>query len=442
MKNQPKSRKTSLLCLTLVLTLIVSLFVGCGASKEETGSEAASSQSDVTEDNQNNGDTTSDTLTDIAGYGSNTATALDSYAVLEAAPNDANMSHIVAINGDSEACLTNGELQIYYWIEFYNFMNSYGAYASMFGLDTNSPLDQQASMQEGSTWEQYFLEAAALHYNENYALAQAAYAGGYTISDEDAANLADMDDPDGNFAAEATEYGYESVEAYIQANFGNGVSVEDYKNYLRTYYAAYDYYTSQKENYELSLSDEDIEAYYDENVETFEEQGLAKVNNIQVRHILIGVEGETDENGEYSADAWAAAEETANDLYKEWLTNPTEDYFAELANAHSTDPGSNTGGGLYDDVYPGQMVETFNDWCFDENRAIGDHGIVETDYGYHIMFFVGVSENRQWFISAQEDMISVHMNDFLDEIIEQYPLKYDYTKVRIYDMISNSVVAE
>ena len=37
------------------------------------------------------------------------------------------------------------------------------------------------------------------------------------------------------------------------------------------------------------------------------------------------------------------------------------------------------------------MVPTFNDWVFDESRKPGDTGIVKTDYGYHIMYFVGDS---------------------------------------------------
>ena len=35
------------------------------------------------------------------------------------------------------------------------------------------------------------------------------------------------------------------------------------------------------------------------------------------------------------------------------------------------------------------MVDTFNDWIFDPARQPGDTGIVETTYGYHIMYFVG-----------------------------------------------------
>ena len=35
------------------------------------------------------------------------------------------------------------------------------------------------------------------------------------------------------------------------------------------------------------------------------------------------------------------------------------------------------------------MVEAFNDWCFDPARSAGDTGVVETEYGYHVMYFVG-----------------------------------------------------
>ena len=51
--------------------------------------------------------------------------------------------------------------------------------------------------------------------------------------------------------------------------------------------------------------------------------------------------------------------------------------------------GSKYVGGLYTQVYQGQMVDAFNDWCFDASRQPGDTGIVETTYGYHVMYFVG-----------------------------------------------------
>ena len=48
------------------------------------------------------------------------------------------------------------------------------------------------------------------------------------------------------------------------------------------------------------------------------------------------------------------------------------------------------------------MLPTFNDWMFDAARQPGDHGIVETKHGYHIMYFVGEQEDsyREYNIEA------------------------------------------
>ena len=70
----------------------------------------------------------------------------------------------------------------------------------------------------------------------------------------------------------------------------------------------------------------------------------------------------------------AEAEQKAQDILDEWKAGAaTEDSFAELANEYSEDPGSNTTGGLYEQVYQGQMVTEFNDWCFDPARQSRRH---------------------------------------------------------------------
>lgn len=115
-----------------------------------------------------------------------------------------------------------------------------------------------------------------------------------------------------------------------------------------------------------------------------------------VRHILVSFEGGTsDDSGNitYSAEEKAAAKATAEELLNQWKSGEaTEDSFAALATEKSSDPGSTANGGLYEDIAPNQMVADFNDWCFAEGRKAGDTGIVETEYGYHVMYFVGDSD--------------------------------------------------
>ena len=125
-----------------------------------------------------------------------------------------------------------------------------------------------------------------------------------------------------------------------------------------------------------------------------------------VRHILVGFEGGTYNSTtgmtDYTDVEKAAARTEAEAILTEWQNgDATEDSFAALANEKSDD-GDGTTGGLYEDVYPGQMVEAFEDWCFDAHE-VGDTGIVETEYGYHVMFYSGASETtyRDYLISNE-----------------------------------------
>ena len=118
-----------------------------------------------------------------------------------------------------------------------------------------------------------------------------------------------------------------------------------------------------------------------------------------VRHILVNYEGGTTDEATgstvYSEEEKAAAKDAAEELLAQWNSGEkTEDSFATLANENSDDPGSNTTGGLYENVYPGQMVTNFNDWCFASDRKAGDTGIVDSDYGVHVMYYSGDSETN------------------------------------------------
>lgn len=145
-----------------------------------------------------------------------------------------------------------------------------------------------------------------------------------------------------------------------------------------------------------------------------------------VRHILVKFEGgKTDSSGNttYTDAEKATAKSEAEALLKEWESGAkTEDSFAELANKKSDD-GDGTTGGLYEDVYPGQMVEAFEDWCYDDNRKVGDYGIIETEYGYHIMFFVGNSDTTYRDYMITEALRSEELEKWYTEKTEAIKLE-------------------
>ena len=160
---------------------------------------------------------------------------------------------------------------------------------------------------------------------------------------------------------------------------------------------------------------------------------------VNVRHILFGFEGgTTDENGNttFSDEEKKAAKDKAEAILAQWQSGKaTEDTFASLATENTTDPGSMDNGGLYEDVYPGQMVPNFNDWCFDAERKVGDTGIVETDYGYHVMFFSGYSDTIYRDMLIEEDLIATESENWYNSLVDAMETAKENTKYMNTDLV-------
>lgn len=133
-----------------------------------------------------------------------------------------------------------------------------------------------------------------------------------------------------------------------------------------------------------------------------------------VRHILVAPESgsnsssSTSEKTEYTDEQWAAAKKKADSILAKFnKTDKSEYEFAKLAEQYSTDSASTSSGsndsfgGLYESVTLGQMVPDFEKWSIDDSRKYGDTGIVKSDYGYHIMFFINDCPEYQSKIIAQ-----------------------------------------
>lgn len=337
-------------------------------------------------------------------------------------------SAVVATMGDAK--LTNAELQVYYWMQVIDFLDAYGSYASMFGLDYTQPLDSQVSMEGTMTWQQYFLKAALETWTNYQAMCHEANANSFVLDEEYVLYLEELP---GKLSENAASLGFDSVDAMIRADMGPGATMDGYMKYLNTYYLGYMYYGDSLE--QIPVTDADVEAYFDAHAAEYQENGLEKSDDryVDVRHILIQPEGGTtaeDGTTTFSDEEWAAAEKKANDILNEWLTkNPDEDGFSVMAQAYSTDPGSASNGGLYEDVYVGQMLPEFEAWCFDESRQYGDYGIVKTTYGYHIMYFVG--SDLVWYVTAESDMMVEKGNEFLKSVLEKHPVTIDYTAIAL-----------
>ena len=328
-----------------------------------------------------------------------------------------------------EHTLTNRNLQVYYWMEVQNFLNTYGNYAAYFGMDYTQPLDTQVSMyDETLTWQQFFLQTALTNWNQVQAMNLMAKEAGMSLSAEDQAYLEGLD-----AYLEQTAAGFGmTVEELMAANFGPGSDKEGYRYFQDLYLNGLPYY--EAESAKLVPTQEDLEAYFAEHEEDYAASGVTKDSKfVDVRHILVQVKGGTtaeDGTTTYSDEDWKTCEESAQAILDEWLAgDKTEESFAALAAEKTEDPGSQATGGLYEQVYQGQMVQAFNDWCFDESRQYADYGLVQTNYGYHVMFFVG--SEPQWISYAESDWMNEQANKLLEGIVAKHPMEVIYENIAL-----------
>ena len=336
---------------------------------------------------------------------------------------------VIATAGKS--VMTVRDLQVYYWMQVQNFFYNYSYYLASFGLDYNQSLDTQICqvLGNGYTWQQYFLEAAFYNWHNDQALANAAMDNNVVVTGEPKEY---MDTLAENLKNSAATQGFSSVEEMLAYNFGPCTSLESYIGYENSFILGNQYYTQQKDA--IKITEDEVAAYFAEHEEDYTANGITKDGNfVDVRHILIVPEGKNP-GDEYTEDEWATIETEAQSILDTYLAGEkTAESFGELANEHSADNNGNvTNGGLYENVEQGMMVPAFDAWCFDESRQAGDTDLVKTEYGYHVMYFVG--RNPIWEVNAREDMLAEMAEKIVADACDAYPIEVDYSAIVLSDV--------
>ncbi len=134
-----------------------------------------------------------------------------------------------------------------------------------------------------------------------------------------------------------------------------------------------------------------------------------------VAHILIKAEKDKATEAEK-----AAAKEKAEKALAEFLAGEqTLEAFEKLAETYNEDSGC-----VYEGVKEGQMVEEFEDWTFDGERKTGDTGVVETQFGYHVMYFIGEGK-AAYYVDALDNYISDKYTELVEELTEKHVVLND-----------------
>lgn len=409
----------------LLVLLAAMLMGGSDNSDNEVGDDTQITE--LTEETD-----ATEPATTPADTGLNDATCKGSYTVSD----DellANMDTVVATLGEAE--MTVADLQIYYWLQVRDFLSSedfYYLYYYYGLIDPAQPLDTQLCYYDDTlTWQQYFIDCAVEAWQEFTAMAIAAEENDVEMLEE---LRTDLDNMEQTLTDTATSNGFADVQELLEYNMGPGATYEAYARYLEVYYLGYSYYSQQYEA--LTPTEEEVAAHFEENLAYFEENGVAKeIKTIDVRHVLIVPEGGTADATTglytYTEEEWTAAEQKAQALLDAWVEGgATEEAFGEMAKEHTAD-GNGADGGLYTGVTEGYMVDEFNDWCFDEIRQVGDYDLVKTVFGWHIMYFSGmtITENESWYTSVESDLLYTRIETMMEAAIDKYELIADYSKL-------------
>lgn len=199
-------------------------------------------------------------------------------------------------------------------------------------------------------------------------------------------------------------------------------------NFASAAYAEWLMDSSRKDN-DIELFELEGQGYY---VIQFHSRERNDDPTVDVRHILLSTSMEDDpetsdvDESKDPTDAYVEEiRQKASDILKEFtLGDQTADAFGELAEEYSEDGRDSDNnlyatGGLYEGVAPGDMVESFNDWIFDSDRVAGDTGLVQSPYGWHVMYFQAYHE-PSWKTQAQSDKSTAEQNEWLDSVEEGY----------------------
>jgi len=151
-----------------------------------------------------------------------------------------------------------------------------------------------------------------------------------------------------------------------------------------------------------------------------------------VRHLLVKFEGgKIGSNGTmtYTDAEKEKAKTEAEKLLQEWKDGAaTEESFIELVKKHSDDSSAKDGG-LFEGIHrESGYVDSFKNWAVDSDRKAGDTGVIVSDYGYHVMFYVGDGEMTYRDYMISEDLRQADIEKWHEEIIKATSITKGNTK--------------
>ncbi len=343
--------------------------------------------------------------------------------------------------GDYE--FTNAEYQYYYNVAYNNFAYQNQSYLSFLGLDTSSDLDDQPftdttssylsmfsidipesmtdeNRAEDATWADYFRAVALDNMVQVTALWDSAVKAGYTLEDEDAAEI---DSTIASFETAAETNNLRGADGYAAVVYGKGVTADLVRELLERAYIAERYSQDIYDGFEYTA--DELNTYYDENADSFDA--------LTLDYYFVAAETEEVTSTVTDEETGEETEETNDEV-----TEATMADAEEIANAiaDAVEGGTDFADAITAEVEDGEVTElvnvfgynvsmsfpdAFGEWALDSAREAGDVGVIESENrGYYVIVFHDRSDNTDYNgVNFRHILIQVDDTDEDGELSEE-----------------------
>ena len=327
---------------------------------------------------------------------------------------------LVSCSGPNLTGLTGDELRTYHALKSENYEITGSMYAYFFleagaayvsgiteeelaerGFDENKSLKSQ-KYDKNRTWYDYINEYVTEEVSRLLLLCEAATEAGITLTDEDYVYVNDQ------MTAQRTKVvvNYQTdYNTYLGDRYSGYVNEEDMKKIFLMETLAAKYSPNIDAQIEERMTEDRVSAHLE--TMTFE-NGRDETVTRNLGHILAS-------SMLYDEDQSYENIKTAKKRFEE--AGKTDEAWEKVWKDISDDANM-----VYENLRQGEMVEAIDKWLYAEERVVGDLGIISTDDGCHLLYYM--SEGDPAYIAdAKIELSEIISQEILEELRAKYKIK-------------------
>ena len=174
--------------------------------------------------------------------------------------------------------------------QYSNFVSQNSNYLASYGLDTTKSLKSQPIDESGKTWYAYFEDLAVKQATQLLLFCEEANARNLTLDDDDKLSI---DSQIEEIKLQASSYA--SVNAYISANYGEGIKIRDIRKVLELSVLATKAQVAIQDDIEAGITDEEIQQLYDKDAKIFDNIDYSTYSiTVTYKNVATDVLGKSD----------------------------------------------------------------------------------------------------------------------------------------------------